>query len=90
MRSLVLAVSILFLAVCVCPADDPPAGPPVVAKPEAFKTLLLFPRIPHDYAARSSKCSAAAWISGPVSPGRRTAWICTASSSRRHARRLSA
>jgi len=40
MRSLIVALSIPFLAAGVGPADDPPAGPPVVAKPEAFKTLV--------------------------------------------------
>jgi len=40
MRPLVLIASALLLVAGVCPADDPPAGPPVVAKPEAFKTLV--------------------------------------------------
>lgn len=40
MRSLALMVSILPLAVGVCAAADPPAPPPVVARPDAFKTLV--------------------------------------------------
>src|SRR4051812_10984765 len=51
--------------------------------------LLSFPRHHQHQAARSSRRSVAARISGSVSPGRRTAWSCSARSSRRHARRLS-
>ena len=39
MRSLTLMASILPLAMGVCAAADPPA-PPVVARPDAFKTLV--------------------------------------------------
>jgi hypothetical protein len=51
---------------------------------------LLFPRIPQSQAAKFNRRSAASRISVSVNPGRRTAWICSASNSRRHARRLSA
>ena len=40
MRPFVLISTTLLLMAGVCPADDPPAEPPVVAKPEAFKTLV--------------------------------------------------
>ncbi|HYH65627.1 MAG TPA: serine/threonine-protein kinase, partial [Urbifossiella sp.] len=47
--------------------------------------LLLFPRLPHNHAARSSRRSSAARISSSVSPGRSTARISFPSNSRRHA-----
>ena len=40
MRSLALTISVLPLIACLCLAGDSPDGPPVVAKPEAFKTLV--------------------------------------------------
>ncbi|MBN9518112.1 hypothetical protein J0H58_06285, partial [bacterium] len=49
---------------------------------------LLFPRLPQCQAAKFSRHSAASRISASVNPGRRTVLICSARSSRRHARRL--
>ncbi len=40
MRPLALAVSILPLALWTCLAAEPPTEPPVVAKPDAFQTLV--------------------------------------------------
>src|SRR5262249_50135364 len=51
---------------------------------------LYLPLLPWCQAARLSRRSEAARISRSVPPGRRPAWISSPSTSRRHARRLSA
>jgi hypothetical protein len=40
MRPIAIISTLLAISAGVCPAQDPPGGPPVVAKPDAFKTLV--------------------------------------------------